>query len=177
MADAGAAHRPPEIVALPVQPLNAAAFAPFGQIIAPAPDGVPFGPADAQLELNRGIPRFYMMTLRGRDPVVFNVITRHLRVTQCLASVGRKSWLIAVAPPNDPDDPRETPDPAAIRTFLVPGTLAIKLHRSTWHAGPFFKEATLDFLNLELSDTNSTDHFSCDLERTFGLQFRIVDGR
>jgi ureidoglycolate lyase len=175
MTDAGAAPRPLETVALAVQPLKAAAFAPFGQVIAPAPDGKPFGPDDAQLELERGIPRFYMMTLKGRDPLVFNVITRHLSVTQCLASVGGKSWLIAVAPPVGPDDPGRMPDPAAIKAFLVPGNLAIKLHRSTWHAGPFFKDPALDFLNLELSDTNNVDHFSCHLDRAFGLQFRLVE--
>jgi ureidoglycolate lyase len=173
MGDAGV-RRPLEIIDLPLQPLDAAAFAPFGQVIAPTPDGRPFGPDDAQLELNRGIPRFYMMTLKRRE-LVFNVITRHISVTQCLASVGGKSWLMAVAPPNDPDDPSKMPDPAAIRAFLIPGTVAIKLHRSTWHAGPFFKDPTLDFLNLELSDTNKVDHFSCQLDREFGLQFRLVE--
>jgi ureidoglycolate lyase len=174
MADASAAPRPIEIVDLPVQPLEASAFAPFGQIIAPTVDGKPFGPDDAQLELDRGTPRFYMMTLKRREPI-FNVLTRHLSVTQCLASVGGKSWLMAVAPPNDPDDPSKMPDPIAIKAFLIPGTVAIKLHRSTWHAGPFIKDPTVDFLNLELSDTNRVDHFSCRLDREFGLQFRFAE--
>jgi ureidoglycolate lyase len=174
MGDAGIVRRPLEIVDLPLQPLEAAAFAPFGQVIAPTCDGRPFGPDDAQLELNRGIPRFYMMTLKRRD-LVFNVITRHLSVTQCLASVGGTAWLMAVAPPNDPDDPSKMPDLTAIKAFLIPGTVAIKLHRSTWHAGPFFKDPALDFLNLELSDTNRVDHFSCQLDRKFRLQFRLVE--
>jgi ureidoglycolate hydrolase len=95
-------------------------------------------------------------------------------VTQVLASVGGKPWLIAVAPPQDPDDPAKMPDPAAIKAFRIPGTVAIKLHRSTWHAGPFFEDAQVDFFNLELSDTNQTDHFSCQLDRTYGLEFRFA---
>ena len=33
-------------------------FAEFGQVISVAPDGENFGPNDAQLELNRGVPRY-----------------------------------------------------------------------------------------------------------------------
>jgi ureidoglycolate lyase len=160
-------------VDLRVEPITAEAFAPFGTLIAPAEDGKAFGPDEAQLELGRGTPRFYVMRLRRREPA-FRHITRHLAVTQCLAAVGGRPWLIAVAPPDAPDDPAGEPDPAAIRAFEVPGTVAISLHRGTWHAGPFFEEPTLDFFNLELADTNQVDHHNCLLDRRFGLGFRFV---
>jgi ureidoglycolate hydrolase len=161
------------IVDLPVQPLTTEAFAPFGQVIGTSGDGKPFGPGDAQLDINRGTPRFYIMELKQR-PMTFATITRHLKVTQCLASVGGKPWLLAVAPPDDPDNASASPDPDAIAAFHVPGDVAVKLHRSTWHAGPFFGTATLAFFNLELSDTNKADHFSCHLDRGFGRQFRFT---
>ena len=161
-----------KLVELPVRPIDAAAFAPFGQVIAPTEDGKPFDSDDAQLDLARGTPRFYIMTLHRRE-LVFRSITRHLNVTQCLASVGGKDWLIAVAPPNDPDNPSAKPAPDAIRAFRVPGTLAIKLHRSTWHAGPYFDAPTVDFFNLELSDTNIVDHHSCRLDRDYGIEMRF----
>jgi ureidoglycolate lyase len=145
-------------------------FAPFGQLISPGEDGTPFGPTDAQLLLSEGKPRLYIMRLHGRG-LSFNRITRHSRVTQCLAAMGGKEWLIAVAPPNEASDAALTPDPAAIRAFRIPGNVAIKLHRGTWHAGPYFTEPSIDFLNLELSDTNETDHLNCHLERDFGLRF------
>lgn len=160
------------VIELPVQPLTAEGFAPFGQVLEPTPDGRKFGPEDAQLELSRGIPRFYIMSLTARPPR-FKYITRHITVTQCLASVGGKPWLIAVAAPNDPDNPKAKPDPHAIRAFHVPGTLGIKLHRSTWHAGPFFTGAGADFFNLELSDTNHADHYPVYLDKEFGLEFRF----
>jgi ureidoglycolate lyase len=173
MPEAAATTPKLRLVELPVHPLEPAAFAPFGQVVAPTFDGKDFDADDAQLELSRGIPRFYIMSLSHRA-LSFRVITRHLAVTQVLASVGGQPWLIAVAPPQDPDDPAKMPDPAAITAFRVPGTLAIKLHRSTWHAGPFFEAEQVDFFNLELRDTNQTDHFSCQLDRTYGLEFRFA---
>lgn len=173
MPEEAATPRPITLVELPVRELEPAAFAPFGQVVAPTFDGKPFDQDDAQLELGSGVPRFYIMSLHHREPS-FREITRHLAVTQLLASVGGQPWLIAVAPPHFPDDPAQLPDPAAITAFRVPGTVAIKLHRSTWHAGPFFEMPQLDFFNLELSDTNQTDHFSCRLDHSYGLAFRFA---
>jgi ureidoglycolate hydrolase len=150
--------------------IDNAVFAPFGQLISPGEDGAPFGPADAQLVLSEGKPRLYIMRLQDRG-LSFGRITRHSRVTQCLAAMGGKEWLIAVAPPIEAADPDLMPDPSTIRAFRIPGDVAIKLHRGTWHAGPYFTEPTIDFLNLELSDTNETDHLNCHLERDFGIRF------
>lgn len=166
-------HAPLRTVDLPVQALTGAAFAPFGTVIEPGDDGQPFGPQDAVLELSRGTPRFYVMRLRQR-PLAFTQITRHRAVTQCLASANARPWLLAVAPPAAPDDASAEPDPAAIRAFRVPGGVAVALHRSTWHAGPYFDGTTHDFFNLELADTNQVDHHDCRLDRRFGLRFRFV---
>ena len=174
MAEAVASVVSRTLVDLPVQPLTAEAFKAFGQVIAPAVDGRPFGPDDAQLDITRGIPRFYIMSLKGPRPSTFRYITRHLSVTQCLASCGNKPWLIAVAPPNEPDNPAAKPDPAAIVAFHVPGNLGIKLDRSTWHAGPFFGGSAADFFNLELSDTNQVDHHPVYLDKEFGIEMHLA---
>jgi len=43
--------------------------------------------------------------------------------------------------------------------FEVPHGVYVKMECGTWHAGPFFEGVDhLDFYNLELSDTNVTDH-------------------
>jgi ureidoglycolate lyase len=156
-------------VELEVHPLESATFAPFGQVIAPTPSGKEYGPDDAQLDIGRGIPRFYILTLQWR-PLVFRSITRHLNVTQCLASVGGHPWWVAVAPHNAPDDADAAPEIDKITAFRVPGNCGIKLHRSAWHAGPFFDQESADFFNLELHDTNRMDHFSCHLDKTFGIE-------
>jgi hypothetical protein len=53
---------------------------------------------------------------------------------------------------------------------MVPGHVATKLHRGTWHAGPFFDtEDEIRFVNLELSDTNEVDHQNSNLVKRFGF--------
>ncbi|MCA3260301.1 MAG: ureidoglycolate lyase [Telmatospirillum sp.] len=153
-----------DIVDLVPQPIAASAFAPYGQLIAATQDGALFGPQDAQLVLSAGTPRFYIMALSRREPVIRG-ITCHVRVTQCLASVGGVPWYLLVAPPGD------VPDPKRLAAFVTPGNVAVKLHVGTWHAGPYFAPATCDFFNLELSDTNETDHRTLPLDRAYRLVY------
>ncbi|MEL7328899.1 MAG: Ureidoglycolate hydrolase, partial [Cyanobacteria bacterium J06559_1] len=47
-------------------PITSEAFAPFGQAIWPQPDDRPFSLQDAQLQLQNGTPRFYIMQLHQR---------------------------------------------------------------------------------------------------------------
>jgi ureidoglycolate hydrolase len=151
------------------RPLTAEDFRPYGQVIFATEDGKPYDTADAQLQLEQGIPRFYIMRLQqpGRQ---FSRITRHRKCTQCLGALAGKQWLIAVAPAT----PENSPPVEAITAFQVPGNCFIKLEVGTWHAGPHFDEPAIDFYNLELSDTNLTDHDTCDLRQTYGVEFEII---
>jgi ureidoglycolate lyase len=153
-----------ELVDLVPQTIAASAFAPYGQLIAATEDGALFGPQDAELVLSAGTPRFYIMALARREPTIRG-ITCHVRVTQCLASVGGVPWYLLVAPPGD------VPDPKRLAAFAIPGNVAIKLHVGTWHAGPYFAPPKCDFFNLELSDTNETDHRTLPLDRAYRLVF------
>lgn len=154
---------------LPAQLITPEAFRPYGQVISATADGKTFDQDDAQLQLGQGTPRFYIMRLqqRGRS---FAQITRHQRCTQCLGSLKGQEWLLAVAPPTNTD----CPDPDLIVAFRISGTCFIKLEVGTWHAGPYFDHEIGDFYNLELSDTNLTDHQTCDLQANYGLKFEIV---
>lgn len=151
-------------------PITAEAFAPYGDVIETTEDGVPFGDHDAQLDLSGGTPRFYIMRLPNRG-MRFDRITRHARVTQCLASVGGADWYIAVAAPSDP--PGNEPAPDEIQAFRIPGDMAIKLHLGTWHVGPFFTPEEVSFFNLELADTNIVDHQDCDLRSRYGVALML----
>jgi hypothetical protein len=62
----------------------------------------------------------------------------------------------------------------AIRAFRVPGDAAVMLRQGAWHASPLFQAPQASFFNLELSDTNVTDHGSCDLVRRYGTALRVV---
>jgi hypothetical protein len=50
------------------------------------------------------------------------------------------------------------------------------LETGTWHAGPYFDADVVDFYNLELADTNETDHFSYDFLERENVEFEIIEG-
>ncbi|KAF5733774.1 hypothetical protein HS088_TW16G00214 [Tripterygium wilfordii] len=159
--------------AVKLRPIEATAesFEDYGQVIEASPDGEEFGPRDAQLDLSRGIPRFYIMHLQDR-PLKFSAITHHANVTQCLGSTGGHVWYLGVAKPSIVDSGEvqnyssgeivqskcghfyESPAIDDVRVFRISGPKFLKLNRGTWHAGPLFKADTMDFYNLELSNTN-----------------------
>jgi ureidoglycolate hydrolase len=144
-------------------------FRPYGQVIFASEDSKSYDSEDAQLNLQNGTPRFYIMRLnkRGRK---FHKITRHVQCTQCLGSLEGKDWLIAVAPPNNESDCPALED---IKAFRIPGNCFIKLEMGTWHAGPYFESDFIDFYNLELSDTNIVDHFTHDFLKMQQIEFEI----
>ncbi|MEG4865951.1 MULTISPECIES: ureidoglycolate lyase [unclassified Microcoleus] len=144
-------------------------FRSYGQVIFASVDGKSFDAEDAQLSLQNGIPRFYIMRLYENDRK-FGKITRHVECTQCLGSLDGKSWLMAVAPPGN-SDKLSWED---IVAFRIPGNCFIKLDVGTWHAGPYVEADFVDFYNLELRDTNVVDHFSFDFVKHYNLEFDIV---
>ncbi|MGH1492045.1 MAG: ureidoglycolate lyase [Acidimicrobiales bacterium] len=162
---------------LAIEPLTVEAFATFGTVIPPTDHTVGFGPHDAKLDLTQGTPRFYTMSIPGRGLAV-EQITRHRRVTQVLASAGNLDWAIAVAPPENLDDPDAEPSLETIRAFRVPGDTAIMLAAGTWHAGPLFDPdedgGERSFFNLELADTNVVDHHDCSLVQRYSTTLLLV---
>ncbi|HEY9710976.1 MAG TPA: ureidoglycolate lyase [Oculatellaceae cyanobacterium] len=145
-------------------------FRPYGQVIFASKDGKTYDSEDAQLNIQNGTPRFYIMRLNLRG-TKFHKITRHVQCTQCLGSLEGKDWLITVAPPNNEADQPALEDLAA---FRIPGNCFIKLEMGTWHAGPYFEHEFVDFYNLELSDTNVVDHFTHDFLKSHQLEFEII---
>ncbi len=155
---------------IPIRPLTAEAFAPYGQIVSARQAGGQSAesqadhakdPTEAQLVLSNGQPRLWIMRL-NRIGVRFKRIARHRKVTQCLGALGGKSWLIGVAPPSDLADSGR-PRIEDIVGFRVPGDCMIKLHVATWHAGPHFTDDAIDFVNLELMNTNTADFHAAEL--------------
>ena len=159
--------RPVACNVLPLVEATPQSFARYGQVVMPRPDDAPFGPDDAALELTQGTPRFYAMQLKHRG-TVFRHITRHRRVTQCLGAMLGTEWMLGVAAPDPASD---VPRLDTLAAFRVPGDRFIKLHKGTWHAGPYFAAPAALFFNLELIDTNLVDHQTCDLAALWGLEF------
>ena len=155
---------------IPAIAITKSNFAPYGELIYPSPDGKMFDGNDAQLQLQNGTPRFYIMHLEHRGRT-FNKITRHHSCTQCLGSLNGKEWFMAVCPPS----PSPEPDIKRLKAFRVGGNCFIKLEVGTWHAGPYFDHDAVDFYNLELSDTNVVDHLTHNFATKQNIKFAIVD--
>ena len=155
---------------LPAVPITKSNFAPYGELITPSPDGKTFDATDAKLQLQNGIPRFYIMHLERRGRT-FDKITRHHSCTQCLGSLNGKDWFMAVCPPSANSEP----DLDRLKAFRIDGNCFIKLEVGTWHAGPYFDHKAVDFYNLELSDTNIVDHFTHNFATKQNIKFEIID--
>lgn len=107
----------------------------------------------------------------------FSKITHHASVTQCLGSVGGEDWYLGVAKASilngsetcnaDGSKPIKShsghyyipPHPDDVYVFRISGPVFLKLNIGTWHAGPLFKNKSMDFYNLELSNTNVSIFF------------------
>ncbi|CAH8387164.1 unnamed protein product [Eruca vesicaria subsp. sativa] len=183
------AESPEQVNLIPIE-ATSESFADYGQVIEASSDGDHFGPNDAQLDLSRGIPRFYIMRLKDRS-FGFSTITHHANVTQCLGSIGGHVWYLGVAKPSlieDVDRERVVggnvesgsnghlyalPAVEDVRVFRFSGPKFVKLNRGTWHAGPLFSESSMDFYNLELSNTNEVDHTTHDFKKKNGIIFRF----
>ncbi|XP_038690835.1 uncharacterized protein LOC119989405 isoform X2 [Tripterygium wilfordii] len=135
---------------------------------------------------------FYIMSIQDQ-PLKFSSITHHASVTQCLGSIGGHDWYLGVARPSimDPKEVQNGPcgeivqsksghfyvPPAVddVRVFRISGPKFIKLNLGTWHAGPLFKAETMDFYNLELSNTNVVDHTTHHFIKANEVFFSIDD--
>ena len=66
-----------------------------------------------------------------------------------------------------------TPDD--VKLFKVKFGEFVKLHEGTWHAGPHFQGIEhMDFYNLELADTNQTDHHNHHFDQENGIEIAIL---
>ena len=134
---------------LPAEWVTPENFHPYGQVISASVDGKFYDAEDAQLNLQNGLPRFYIMRLQDKGRK-FHTITRHVKCTQCLGSLSGKDWLIAVAPPNNDIDKPRLED---ITAFRIPGNC---------------------FIKLEVADTNVVDHFTHNFLTSHRLEFEII---
>ena len=127
------------VVSVPVVPLTAAAFAPFGEVIE-QPAGTPPTQDLGIMRLWTGVAKariseqleFSIMTVRDR-PREFAEMERHARSPLFLIGLSGE-FRLAVAPPGvGPAGPTA----GSVKVFLVKPGQAVLLHKGTWHAWPF----------------------------------------
>lgn len=115
---------------LRLEPMTAADFAPYGDVVEPPALGDRLalsetlvardGAAATRLSFNHAPP----VAL----PLVATEMERHNRTSQCFVPVDVARWVVMVAP-----DKGGTPDPAGLRAFVVRGDQAVNYHLGTWH--------------------------------------------
>jgi len=174
---------------IPIEPLTAAAFAPFGRVIDVgdrAPDYVgASGTEGWHVDFESGRPLVSLL----RTPFLglrFRTMERHFHVSQAFIPLGGEHAAVAVAPPSADRD--SVPQLEVIRAFLLDGSKGYVLHRGTWHS--------LDRFPLQPPETRFvmiTDHETqadltagyaagkpaaltqeVDLERVFGATIELV---
>jgi ureidoglycolate hydrolase len=161
-------------LALPVLPLSAEAFAPYGRVLKPA------GRRDAGREgydiwvepfAAQSRPRLQIVRYHAR-PFTVALVERHLHVTEARQPIGGPPAIIVVA------EPSETPPvPEAFRAFRLNG-VGVLLHRGTWHAIDAYPEngshADFLFLSEEATVNELFDNPGRAPERTQVHDFRAV---
>ena len=144
------------------EPLSAAAFAPFGQVIAAG---------DAVMEL-RGGEVFHLNVLHyDRKPLRCDHLNRHHKATQALVALAGKPTLLVVAPAAY--DFSTTEHLPHVRGFICDGTAGVNLALGTWHWGPYPISDHVDLVNVQgrgFADDNEVAY----LERDLGTVVEVV---
>lgn len=153
-------------VVLPVSPLTAEAFAPYGRVLSPS------GTRDTGREgydiwiqpfAAESRPRLQIVRCHAR-PFVVALVERHRHVTEARQPLGGPPAIIVVAEPSD-----TPPEPEALRAFRLDGQ-GILFHRGTWHAIDAYPErgshADFLFLSEEATVNELFEHPERAPERT-----------
>jgi len=143
------------------EPLTAAAFAPFGDVLAAEPD-------EAAITVRDGESWVLNILSYDHRPLVCDHLNAHHRATQMLLPLAGRPALLVVAPAAERFD---GPDGAAaleqVRAFVLDGRAAVNLALGTWHWGPYPVGDHVDLLNLQgrgFADDNEVAHLERDLD-------------
>lgn len=146
-----------------LEPLTAAAFAPFGQLVAASGDGrdtnlgtaVRFDWA-AALENSRAQARPNLAVFRSLPqalPFRVTLLERHPHSTQVFAPLRAARWLVMVAP----DAADGGPDASALRAFVAGAGQAINFRRGVWHHPVIVLDEPAELLMLAWEDGGAGD--------------------
>lgn len=155
---------------LTIEPLSAAAFAPFGQVIEVSEAGHHFtinaGFAEryhdlAQVDLASAGGRAQISIFRARPrrlPMALSLLERHPLGSQAFMPLTQLPYLVVVAPPAD----ASRPDLAGLRCFAAAPGQGVNYAAGTWHHPLLALQTECDFLVLDrASPATATDH-NCD---------------
>jgi ureidoglycolate lyase len=154
---------------LPVEPLTASAFAPFGQVI--QTDGAEqiminegtttrfhdLANIDIGADVGAGGGRAILSIFRGTrrpDPIAIRMMERHPLGSQAFMPLAAHDWLVVVAPTNGDNS---APDFARLRCFRAPGTIGVNYDRNVWHHPLLVLRPEQDFLIIDRAGPDGED--------------------
>ena len=147
---------------LKIEPIDAKAFAPFGQLLPPAPPGAGRQELIEELQNDRASarPRLSIATVEPKAlPLTALKMERHVHSSQAFAPLDCASYLVMVAPHGDGG----MPDLEAIRAFRVPGDTGVNYKADTWHHPLSPLESIGRFAILTFVDGSAGDEQFVDL--------------
>jgi len=144
------------------EPLEEAAFAPFGQVI---------DRGDMVMEL-RGDEVFHLNVLHyDRLPLRCDHLNRHHRATQALVALAGKPTLLVVAAADY--DFSTTDHLDYVHAFICDGSAGVNLAIGTWHWGPYPLMSHVDLVNVQ-GKYFDTDNEIAYLERDLGVVVEVL---
>ena len=147
---------------LKIEPIDAAAFMSFGQLIPPQAPGEGRQELFEELQNERASarPRLSMATVEPKAlPLTAVQMERHVHSSQVFVPVDSAGYLVVVAP-HGADG---MPDLGKIRAFRVPGDTGLNYRADTWHHPLSALERTGRFAILTFVDGTSADEQFVDL--------------
>ena len=135
------------MIRLPVEPLTAEAFAPYGRVVE-----LPQRPEDAAGPGWRWWAETAYLAGDGRPFGVgyldlwpadgtFDWAERHLRTQEAVFATSA-DLLVYVAPADHPTELARLPDPDRFRVFRVPPGSGVVMDRAVWHGAPLAEDPT-----------------------------------
>ena len=157
---------------LPIQPLTAEAFRPFGKLL-----DAKQRPANRRtLVYDRGFDVDGKTTVgviwQPFAGLTFSRLERHFNVTQAFLPISGSLAVVAVAPPTDLRNRDAIPRPEQVRAFLIDGSVGFRYHVGTWHSLDRYvlhpPGATFAIVNVEPNPTQVVDYTD-----RFGVVFKV----
>jgi ureidoglycolate lyase len=139
---------------LPPRALSRAAFQPFGDVIEtegaeqyPINQGTTTRFHDlAEIDVSAGGGRPVLSIFRGQPrtyPFEITLMERHPLASQTFVPLGRRPYLVVVAPAGEP------PSAADLRVFLASGEQGVNYHPGVWHHPLLAVGQQSDFLVID----------------------------
>ena len=125
------------------QLVNPDDFSPFGKVL--SLEATPRLPIDfysganavhGPVRLDSDTPPEFLVFRVGLRGDNVKCLERHVEMTQTMIPLGGQSYVAVVAPPDVPLE-NGFPPLETVKAFIIPGDVAINLHRGTWHEPPF----------------------------------------